>query len=180
MSESRRARLDELKARIGEAIGNAEGDIEISAVMARIRESAAKAGSEVDTDALMAHVKDAVGKAEGRVDVEKVRQAVDRIDIERFTGWLGGARHRAADVGAALAARGERLGEETPGALDKLLGTAKETLGGLVGSEELTHSGELDQLKGEIKERYADDVAEPGAAEKTRGGKPKDKGAKRG
>jgi uncharacterized protein YjbJ (UPF0337 family) len=156
MSDSRGGKVDEVKARLKDAVAGSEGDVDAELLMTRVRDVIGKAGSDVDTDALVARVKDVAGKAEGTVDAEKLKQWVHEVDTEKLKSWLNEAKTMGAGAAAMAGVQGEKLAERAPGMFDKVLGAAKEMLGDLTGNEELTHAGELEQLKGDIKERYAD------------------------
>jgi uncharacterized protein YjbJ (UPF0337 family) len=155
MSDSRSDRFDELKSRLSEAIGGKDGEVDLDAVVSRIRESVGKAGSDIDTDALIARVKDAAGNAEGKVDAGKIRQWVEDVDRERLQGWVSEAKATVAGAAAIAGAQAERLSERGPGAVDKVIGAAKEAMGDLLGNEELAREGELQHLKGGIEARFA-------------------------
>lgn len=174
MSDSWNNKVDEMKSRLKAALAHAEGDIETDALVARMREAVGKVGSDVDAEALVSRVKEAAGKAEGKVDAAKLRQWIDDVDAEKVKGWLGEARTMTAGAAAVAEAQGEKLAAHAPGVVDKMVGAAKEILGDLTGSEELTREGELDKFRGEIKERFADEAegAKPAA------GKAMDKDAK--
>jgi uncharacterized protein YjbJ (UPF0337 family) len=156
MSDSRGGKFDDLKARLKDAVAGSEGDVDAEMLVSRVRDAIGKAGSDVDTDALMARVKDVAGKAEGTVDAEKLKQWVHEVDTEQLKSWLDEAKTMGAGAAAMAGAQGEKLAERAPGMFDKMLGAAKEMLGDLTGNEDLTRAGELEQLKGDIKERYAD------------------------
>ncbi|MGH2616637.1 MAG: hypothetical protein ACRDJC_15475 [Thermomicrobiales bacterium] len=162
MSDSWSSRMDQIKSRIKDAVGNTEGEIDAETLMTRIRESVGQAASDVDTDALMARVKDVAGKAEGRVDTAKLKQWIDEVDRDKMQSWLDDAKAMTASAATVVEAQGERLAEKAPGAIDKLLGVAKETFGDLSGNEEMARKGELQHLKGDIQERLsgAAEVAE--------------------
>lgn len=179
MSDSWSGRVDDIKARIKDAVGNAEGDIDVDTVMTRIRESVGKAGSDVDADALVARVKDAVGKAEGTVDAGKIRQWIEDVDKDKLKGWLDEARSKTASAATLVETQGERLVDRAPGALDTVLGVAKEKIGGLTGNEDLAREGELQHLKGDIEERFASaaDTVEIDAKDATDTVKAKAKGS---
>jgi uncharacterized protein YjbJ (UPF0337 family) len=155
MSDSWSGKVDEMKGRIKAAVSNTEGDIDADALMARLRETVGKAGSDVDTEALMARFKEVAGKAEGKVDTDKLKQWIDDVDADKLKSWLDEAKTMTAGAAAMAGAQGEKLAEHAPGMFDKVVGAAKEMLGDLTGSEELTREGELDKFRGEIKERFA-------------------------
>ena len=165
MSDSWSGRLNDLKSRIKEVVNDLEGDVDAETVRSRIGEAVGKAASDVDTSAVMASVKEAIGKAEGKVDAEKLKQWASEVDTEKLKGWLDEAKTRGAGAAALVSEQGEKLTDRAPGALDKVLGAAKERIGELTGDEQLAHAGELDRLKGDIKERLtdADDQPEGGA-----------------
>ncbi|HET7602820.1 MAG TPA: CsbD family protein [Gemmatimonadales bacterium] len=156
MSDSRSDRIDELKTRLSEVIGERDGDVDLDAVVSRVRESVGKAGRDVDTDALIARVKDAAGTVEVKVDAGKIRQWVDDVDRATLQGRFDEAKSAAAGAAAFGGAQAERLSERAPGAMDKVIGAAKEALGDFLGNEELAREGELQHLKGGIEARYAD------------------------
>ncbi|MDQ3227690.1 MAG: CsbD family protein [Chloroflexota bacterium] len=155
MTDSWGTRFDQLKARMKDAVANTEGEIDADSVVTRLREAASQAGAEVDTEALKARVKEVVGKAEGKVDAEKLRRWIDDVDRDTLKGWLHDAKAMTTSAASAVETQGERLAEQAPGAVDKWLGMAKEKLGDLTGNEELAREGELEHLKGDIKERFA-------------------------
>lgn len=152
MSESWSGKVDEIRTRLKEAASGPDGEIDADSVIRSLRE----AGSDVDAEALVARVRDAVGTVEGKIDAEKLKQWVDEVDTGKLQGWLAEGKSMAAGAAATAATHGERLAERAPGAFDKLMGAAKEKLGGLIGDEDLAHEGELEQLKGQIKEKYTD------------------------
>jgi uncharacterized protein YjbJ (UPF0337 family) len=156
MSDSWSGRIDEIKARLKETVGGADGEVDVDSVMRGLREAVSQAGSNVDADALVARAREAVGAVEGKVDADKLKQWIDDVDTDKLRGWLTEGKTMAAGAAAAATAHGERLAEDAPGAFDKVVGAAKEKLGDLTGNEDLAREGELEQLKGEIKERYAD------------------------
>ncbi len=155
MSVSWSGKFDQVKARIKDAVGTADGDVDADTVVHRIREAVAQAGADVDTEALKTRVKDVVGKAEGTVDSEKLKQWIDDLDRDKLKSWLDNAKTMTTGAAAAVETQGERLAEQAPGAVDTLLGTVKEKIGGLTGNQDLAHEGELDNLRGDIKERFA-------------------------
>ena len=155
MSDSWSNRIDQFKSRIKETVGNTEVEIDAETLRARIREMVDRTASDVDTDAIMARVKDVAGKAEGKVNTEKLKQWLDEIDRDKLRGWLDEAKTMTAGAATVVEAQGERLAEEAPGAIDKLLGVAKETFGDLSGNQDLAREGELQQLKGDIQERLS-------------------------
>jgi uncharacterized protein YjbJ (UPF0337 family) len=160
MSDSWKSKIDSLKSSLTQAATNTEGDVEVSAFVARLRETVGKTASEVDTDALAAQLKGALGQVEGKIDASKLKEYVAGLDREKLTAMLDEARTRAEPAAQNIAAQGGRLVENAPGKVDKVVGAAKEKLGNLTGDEDLAHAGELDQLRGEIKEKYAaSDVA---------------------
>jgi uncharacterized protein YjbJ (UPF0337 family) len=170
MSDSWRTKIGDLKARLGEAATGAEGDIDVGAFMTRVRETVGKTASEVDADAIVTHLKGAIGEVEGKVDAGKVRDLIAGLDAEKLSGMLDEARTRAEPATRLIAAQGERLVEHAPGMVDKLVGVAKEKFGELTGDEELAHTGELDQLRGQIKEKFADAGETAHGGESTRDG----------
>ena len=163
MSESWSGKFDQVKSRIKEAVANTEGEIDLDQAVTRIRAAVTQAGADVDTDALRARVREAAGKAEEKVDTEKLRQWIDEVDRDKLKGWLNDARTMTASAAAAVETHGEKLVERTPGAVDKLIGAAKEKIGDFTGNEDLAHQGELQTLKGDIEERFAA-AAETGEA----------------
>ena len=155
MSHSWGGRIDDIKARLKEAVGDANGDVDFETVMARARESVGKAGSDVDAEALIARVRDAVGNVESKVDADKIRQWVDDVDREKVRGWLDEARTSTASAASFVGEQGERLADRAPGAFDKVVGVAKEAIGDFTGNEELARSGELQHLRGAIESRFS-------------------------
>jgi uncharacterized protein YjbJ (UPF0337 family) len=164
MSDSWKSKIGDLRARLGEVATDEEGDIDVGVFMTRVRETVSKTATEVDAETVVTHLKGAIGQVEGKVDAGKVRALIAGLDAEKLTGMLGEARHRAEPATRLIAEQGERLIERAPGVFDKLVGAAKERFGELTGDEELAHDGELDQFRGQIKEKYAD------AAETAQGG----------
>jgi uncharacterized protein YjbJ (UPF0337 family) len=156
MGEARGNRFDDIKARLKEAMGNDEGDVDFESVKARLRESAERADQDIDADALIARAREAVGSVEGKVDAGKIRAWIDDVDRETVQGWMGEAKTAAASAAAFASAQGERLAERAPGVFDKVLGAAKEAIGDVTGNEGLTREGELQHLKGDIQSRYAE------------------------
>ncbi len=155
MSDSWSGKIDEIKSRIKDTVGNAEGELDAESVMTRIREAVAQAGADVDTEALKTRIRDVVGKAEGKVDSDKLRQWIDELDRDKLKSWLDDAKTMTASAATAAESQGERLADQAPSAVDKWLGMAKEKIGELTGNEELAREGQLDNLKGDIKERFA-------------------------
>ena len=155
MSESRSGKIDELAARIKDAVGTIEGHVDADSVMARVRETIGKAGSDIDTDALVARVKDVTGQAEGKVDAGKLRQWIDEIDRDKLKSWLDEAKSLGAGAASLVEAQSDKLADRAPGALDKLAGAAKEKLGSLTGDEGLINEGQVERLKGQFKETIA-------------------------
>ena len=156
MSEPWSGRIDQLQTRLKEAVGNAEGEIDIATIRARLRENVDRAAHDVDTDALIARVKDVAGKAEGKIDSAKLRQWIDEVDKDTLKSWLDEAKAKTVGAATMVETHGERLAERAPGAFDTMFGAAKEKIGGLTGNEDLAHEGELQHLKGDIEARYAD------------------------
>jgi uncharacterized protein YjbJ (UPF0337 family) len=155
MSESGSSNLDEIKARLKDAVANAEGHVDTEGIMSRIRETVGKAGSDVDTDAIVAKVKEVAGKAEGKVDTDKLRHWIDEVDRETLKGWLDEAKSIGAGAASLVGAQGEKLADRAPGAFDKLAGAAKERLGSLTGDEGLMSEGNIERLKGQFMETIA-------------------------
>jgi uncharacterized protein YjbJ (UPF0337 family) len=156
MSESRTSKIGELKARLSEITSDAEGEVDAGAFIARIRETVGNTISDVDAEAVATRLKATLGQVEEKIDATKAKEFIASLDAEKLTGLLDEARTRAEPATRRLEAQGERIAENLPGAVDKLMGAAKEKLGELTGDEELAHAGELDQLRGQIKEKFAD------------------------
>ena len=152
MSESWSGKAAEIKSRLKEAASGPDGKIDAESVIRNLR----AAGNDVDAEALGARVREVVGTVEGKIDAEKLKQWADEVDAGKLQGWLAEGKTMAAGAAAMAATQGERLAERAPGAVDKLVGTAKEVLGDMLGNEDLAHEGELEQLRGQIKEKYAD------------------------
>jgi uncharacterized protein YjbJ (UPF0337 family) len=155
MSDSRGGKAEDIKARLKDALGP-EREADFEAVVTRLRAAAGQAGIDVEPEALMARAKDVVGKAEGKVDTERLKQWIDETDNDKLKGWLAEAKSFGASAASIVGAQSERLSERAPGAFDRLLGAAKEKIGEFTGDEELARSGELDRLRGQIKESFAE------------------------
>lgn len=183
MSESRSGKVDELTARIKDAVGMIDGHVDAHGLMTRIRETIGKAGSDIDADALVARVKDVAGQAEGKVDAGKLRQWIDEIDRDKLKSWLDEAKTLGAGAASLVEAQGEKIADRAPGAFEKLTGAAKEKLGSLTGEEGLINEGHVERLKGQLKETIASvtDMVEGESAGSADASQPKvDKGAGRG
>jgi len=155
MSESGSGSLDEIKARLKDAVANAEGHVDAESMMSRIRETVSKVGSDVDSDAIVAKVKEVAGKAEGKVDTDKLRHWIDEVDRDTLKSWLDEAKVIGAGAASLVGAQGEKLADRAPGAFDKLAGVAKERLGSLTGDEGLMSEGNIERLKGQVMEVIA-------------------------
>lgn len=155
MSKSRSGKIDELTARIKDAVGTVDGHVDADGLMTRIQETIGKAGSDIDADALVGRVKDVAGQAEGKVDAGKLRQWRNEIDRDKLNSWLDEAKTLGAGAASLVEAQGEKLADRAPGALDKLAGAAKEKLGSLAGDEGLINEGQVERLKGQLKEIIA-------------------------
>lgn len=149
------ATTNDFVTRLKAALSGPDGEIDAESVRASLRDAAAHAGKEIDTDAIMARVRDVAGTAEDKLDSEKLRHLLAEAESGKLGAWLTGAKGMAADAASKLEAHGERLSEQAPGTFDKLMGTAKAKLGAISGNDELAHQGELDRLKGQIKDKYA-------------------------
>lgn len=156
MSNSWSGRFDDIKARMKEAVGDSDGEIDLDTVMARVRENVARAGSDLDAETIVARAKDAVGAVEGKVNAGTIRQWIDDVDRDKVQGWVDEARTASAGAASFLGTQGERLAERAPGAIDKVVGVAKEAFGDFARNEDLARQGELQHLKGDIEARFAD------------------------
>jgi uncharacterized protein YjbJ (UPF0337 family) len=166
MSDSGSGRFDDIKTRLKEALGDADGEVDLDTIVARVRESVDRTGGEIDADALVARVKAAAGTIEGKADADKIRQWIDEVDRDKLQGWLEGAKSVTAGAAAFAGAQGERLADRAPGAFDKVVGVAKEALGDFIGNEGMAREGELQHLKGDIEERFANAADEAGTKAK--------------
>jgi uncharacterized protein YjbJ (UPF0337 family) len=183
MSESRSGKIDDLAARIKDAVGTIEDHVDADGVMNRIRETIGKAGSDIDADALVARVKDVAGQTEGKVDAAKLRQWIDEIDRDKLKSWLDEAKRLGVGAASLVEAQGEKLADRAPGAFEKLTGAAKEKLGSLTGEEGLINEEHVERLKGQLKETFSSvtDVVAGESSGPADASKPKvDKGAGRG
>jgi uncharacterized protein YjbJ (UPF0337 family) len=144
MSDSESGKLDELTSRIKEVVAGAESHLDTEGLLHRIRESASKAGSTIDTDAIMGRFKEVAGQAEGKIDGGKLRQRVADVDRDKLRGWLGEAQHLGADAVSLIGTQGE-----------KLAGAAKEKLGTITGDQGLISEGQIERVKGQLKETIA-------------------------
>lgn len=156
MGDDQSGRFDEIKARLREAIGDGEGEVDFESIKARLRESAERAGRDVDADALIARAREAIGSVEGKVNAGAIRSWIDEVDRDTIQGWMGDAKAAAAGAATIAAAQGERLAERAPGAFDKVIGAAKEAIGDFTGKQDLAREGELQHLKGDIESRFAE------------------------
>ena len=155
MSDSESGKLDEMTSRIKEAVASAESHLDAEGLLHRIREAVGKVGSTIDTDAIMGRFKEVAGQAEGKIDAGKLRQWVTDIDRDKLKGWLQEAQHLGAGAVSLIGTQGEKLAERAPGAFDKVTGAAKERLGTLTGDEGLIGEGQVERLKGQLKETIA-------------------------
>lgn len=160
MSDAESGRFDAIKARLREAVGDGEGEVDFESIKARLRESAERAGHDVDADALIARVRDAIGSVEGKVNAGAIRSWIDEVDRDTVQGWMGDARTAAAGAASFAATQRERLAERAPGAFDKVIGAAKEAIGDFTGKQDLAREGELQLLKGDIESRFAEAEAD--------------------
>jgi uncharacterized protein YjbJ (UPF0337 family) len=158
MSDSWSRKVHGITSRVRDAVAGADGEVDVDTLIARARETVANASGDVDREALLARLKAAAGKAGDAVDVDKLKQALDEVDREKVKGWVDEAKTLSAGAAATLE-------ERAPGAVDKLLGVGKAVLGDLTGNESLSREGELEQFRGEIKERFANapDAEDPDA-----------------
>ncbi|MFN8591623.1 MAG: CsbD family protein [Thermomicrobiales bacterium] len=156
MSETWSKRAEAIKSRLTDAIQRDEGEIDVDTAMRRLRAAVADMGSDVDTEELITRVKDVATQAEGKIESAKLREWLAEADTGRLRDWLAEAKSMAADAASKAESQGDRLTEHSPGAFDRFLGAAKEKFGDLTGNDELAREGELDRLKGQIKETYAD------------------------
>ena len=155
MSDSESGKLDEVTSRIKEVVASAESHLDAEGLLHRIRESLGKAGSTIDSEAIMGRFKEVAGQAEGKIDAGKLRQWVADVDREKLKGWLDEAQHLGAGAVSVIGTQGEKLAERAPGAFDKLAGAAKERLGTLTGDEGLIGEGQIERVKGQLKETIA-------------------------
>jgi uncharacterized protein YjbJ (UPF0337 family) len=155
MSDSESGKLDELTSRIKEVVASAESHLDTEGLLLRIRESASKAGNTIDTDAIMGRFKEVASQAEGKIDAGKLRQRVADVDRDKLRGWLGEAQHLGADAVSLIGTQGEKLAERAPGAFDKLAGAAKEKLGTITGDQGFISEGQIERVKGQLKETIA-------------------------
>ncbi len=155
MGGDQRGRFDEIKARLREAVGDGEGEVDFESIKARLRESAERAGHDVDADALIARAREAIGSVEGKVNAGAIRSWIDEVDRDTIQSWMGDAKAATAGAATIAAAQGEKLAEWAPGTFDKVVGVAKEALGDFTGNRDLAREGELQHLKGDIESRFA-------------------------
>ena len=155
MSDSQTGKLDEMASRIKEVVANAESHLDGEGLLHRIREVVGKVGSTVDTDAIMGRLKEVASQAEGKIDAGRIRQWVADVDRDKLKGLLEEAQHRGAGAVSLIGTQGEKLADRAPGAFDKLAGAAKERLGTLTGEEGLIGEGQIERLKGQLKETIA-------------------------
>jgi uncharacterized protein YjbJ (UPF0337 family) len=146
---------DDLLTRFKAALAGPDGEIDVESVRTSLREAVANAGSEIDVDAIVDRAKAVAGNADDKLDSEKLKQWLGEAESGKLGEWLAEAKIISARAVSTVGAHGEQIAENAPGAFDTLLGAAKETLGKLTGNEALAHQGELDQLKGQIKEKFA-------------------------
>ena len=154
MSDSESSKLDEVISRIKDVAASAESHLDAEGLH-RIQESIGKAGSTIDTEAIMGRFKDVFNQAEGKIEVSKLRQWVADVDRDTLKGWLDEAQQLGAGAVSVIGTQGEKLAERAPGAFDTLAGAAKEKLGALTGDEGLIGEGQIDRLKGQLKETIA-------------------------
>lgn len=131
-------------------------------------------------DEIASRIKDVVGNAEGHVDAGKLRQWVDDVDKDKLKSWLDEAKSIGAGAASVVEEQGEKLVERAPGTFDRIAGIAKEKLGSLTGDEGPMNEGQIERLKGQIKETIASvtemvesEVAGPGDTQKSK----RDKGS---
>jgi uncharacterized protein YjbJ (UPF0337 family) len=155
MSDSESGKLDEITSRIKEVVASAESHLDAEGLLYRIRESVGKAGSAIDTEAIMGRLKEVAGQTEGKIDAGALRQWVANVDRDKLKGWLDEAQHLGAGAVSIIGTQGEKLAERAPGAFDKLAGAAKEKLGTLTGDEGLIGEGQIERVKGQLKETIA-------------------------
>jgi hypothetical protein len=123
MSDFRTRALDELKARLQDAIDRADAGIDRDDMLARIEEIGGKAGRDLDTEALLTRLRQAMGKTEGR------------IDRQTLQGWLDEAKTIGGRAASLVAEQGGRLADRAPDAAGTLADAAKATLRDLTGDE---------------------------------------------
>jgi uncharacterized protein YjbJ (UPF0337 family) len=152
MSDSESGKLDEMTSRIKEVVASAEGNLGAERLLLRVRETVSKVGGTSDTDAIMGRFKEVAGQAEGKIDAAHLRQLVADIDRDKLRSWLEEAQHLGAGAVSMIGTQGEKLAERAPGAFDTLVGAAKERLGTLSGDEGLIGEGQIDRLKGQLRE----------------------------
>lgn len=155
MSDSESGKLDEMTSRIKDVVASAESHLDADGLLHRIREAVAKVGSTVDTEAIIGRFKEVAGQAEGKVDAGKLRQWVADIDRDKLKVLLDEAQHLGAGAVSVIGTQGEKLADRAPGAFDKLAGAAKARLGSLTGDEGLIGEGQIERLKGQVKETIA-------------------------
>jgi uncharacterized protein YjbJ (UPF0337 family) len=155
MSDSESGKLDEMTSRIKDAVASAESHLDAEGLLQRIREAIGKVGSTIDTDAIMGRFKEVAGHAEGKIDAGKLRQWVTDVDRDKLRAWLEEAQHLGAGAVSLIGTQGEKLAERAPGAFGKVAGAAKERLGTLTGDEGLIGEGQVERVKGQLKETIA-------------------------
>ena len=155
MSDPESGKLDEVTSRIKDVAASAESHLDAEGLLHRIRESIGKAGSSIDAEAIMGRFKEVAGQAEGTIDAGKLKQWVADVDRDKLKGWLDEAQHLGAGAVSVIGTQGEKLAERAPGAFDRLAGVAKEKLGTLTGDGGLISEGQIERLKGQLKETIA-------------------------
>src|SRR4051812_35298995 len=145
MNDSEGGKTGEMTSRIKDVAGNAKSHSDADGLMHHILKAVGKVGSTIDTDAIMGRFKEVAGQADDKIDTGKLRQGVADVDRDKLKSLLGEAQHLGADVVSLIGTEGEKLAERTPGALDKLAGTAKERLGALAGDEGLISEGQRER-----------------------------------
>ncbi len=155
MSDSESGKLDEMTSRIKEVVAGAESHLDAEGLLQRIREAVAKVGSSVDTDAIMGRFNEVAGQAESKNNADKLRQGVAAIDPDKLKAWLAEAQHLGAGAVSIIGTQGEKLAGRAPGTIDKLAGAAKERLGSLTVDEGLIGEGQIERLKGQVRETIA-------------------------
>jgi uncharacterized protein YjbJ (UPF0337 family) len=157
MSESRPDRIAQLKEHWRNALGSDEALTDPDVVATRLQDAAAEIGIDIDKTAIAERMRAVASSAEGRFDRGKLDRWLEETDTGTMREWFHEAKTISGTAGAAMLDHARRLGEHTPASVDKFVGSAKERLGQFLGSEELARDGELEQLKGDIKERLVAD-----------------------
>jgi len=151
MNDSEGGKTGEKTSRIKDVAGSAESQSDADGLMHHVLKAIGKIGSSVDTDAITGRFKEVTGQADSKIDGGKLRQWAAGVDEDKLKGLLDEARHLGAGAVSLIGTEGEKLAERTPGAFDKLAGTAKERLGRLAGDEGLINEGQLERFKGQFK-----------------------------